>query len=1069
MNGLIRWFSTNHVAANLLMLLIMASGLLTVVSIKQEVFPEINMDMISISVPYLGASPAEVEEAVCIKIEEQIQGIEGIKEITSSAREGVGLVLVELDSGEDSQELLDEVKSEVDRIVTFPAETEKPVITRIEPRQQVVDVVLYGDVDERTLKLVADHVRDDLAALPQITYAEVIGTRPFEISIEVSEAALRRHGLTLSDITQIVRQSSLDLPGGSVKTTRGEILVRTKGQRYTGDEFAGIVVITKSDGTEVTLEQIATVRDGFEDVDVRSHLDGRPAAIVAVYRVGDEGVLKVTDAAKRYVQEHKDTLPAGIGMATWRDRSTIYRSRMNLLLKNGAIGLVLVFGCLTLFLQLRLAFWVALGILISFLGAFWVLPQFGVSLNMISMFAFIVSLGLVVDDAIVVGENVFTHREMRKGARQAATAGAVEVSGPVTFAVLTTVVAFLPLTQVEGVMGKFMYNIPVVVIAVLLFSLVESLLILPAHLATVKQIRPTNGDGDTDALKGNLYRRAKAAFTARMHHFVHHTYRQQLEWVLDHRALVVAVALAGLLLTAGLVAGGRIKFTFMPRVDADNVVAALTMPQGTTVEASERAVRRIESALAELKSEVDAGRPADAPPIVTHVYTTIGSQPMSAGRFTTDLSSGAHLAEVNAELLAAEKRGIGSAVLARRWREKTGPIPGATALSFTADLFHGGNSIEIQLSSPDNQALVAAAEELKAELANYPGVTDITDSFEEGKLEMKLSLKPEARTLGLTLNDLARQVRQGFYGDEAMRIQRGRHEIKVMIRYPEEERRSLGHIENMRIRTPQGAEVPFHRVAEVDIGRGYATIERAERQRIVNVIADVDQSVANAQEILADLERSALPQLTATYPGLRYSFEGEERERAESFLSLRRGFMLALLIIYALLAVLFRSYAQPVVVMLAIPFGLMGAVWGHLLTGWDLTMLSMFGAVALTGVVVNDSLIMIDFINRARRDGKPVREAVLLAGARRFRPIILTSVTTFAGLTPIMLEKSLQARFLIPMAISLGFGVVFATAITLLLIPTGYSLLEDLKRKWGQQKEEPQLDVSVSQPGQANQ
>jgi multidrug efflux pump subunit AcrB len=561
----------------------------------------------------------------------------------------------------------------------------------------------------------------------------------------------------------------------------------------------------------------------------------------------------------------------------------------------------------------------------------------------------------------------------------------------------------------------------------------------------------------------NPYRRLKSAFTWRVQHLINHTYPKHLRWALEHRGIVVAFACAGLLLTTGLIAGGRIKFTFMPRVDADNVVAALTMPQGTTIEDSEAAVQRIEEALVELQAEVERELPGGGPPLVTHVYTTIGSQPESTGRFNVDYTSGAHLAEVNAELLSAEQRGIGSAELARRWREKTGPITGATALSFTADLFHGGNAIEVQLSSPDNQTLIAAAQTLKAELANYPGVTDISDSFEEGKLEMKLKLKPEARTLGLTLNDLARQVRQGFYGDEAMRIQRGRHEIKVMIRYPEQERRSLGNIESMRIRTPQGAEVPFNRVAEVEIGRGFATIERASRQRIVNVMADVDQAVVNAQEVLTDLEKSVLPNLINDYPGLRYTFEGQEQDRAESFASLQRGFMLALLMIYILLAVLFRSYAQPVVVMLAIPFGLMGATWGHILLGWDLTMLSMFGAVALTGVVVNDSLIMIDFINRGSRTGLPLREAVLQAGSRRFRPIILTSVTTFAGLTPLLLEKSLQARFLIPMAISLGFGVVFATAITLALIPIGYTLLEDFKGKLGlrRAKSDSQIDLTT--------
>ncbi|MFH1843172.1 MAG: efflux RND transporter permease subunit [bacterium] len=1054
MNGLFRWFSTNHVAANLLMLFIMAAGLMTAVSIKQEVFPEVSLDLISVRVPYLGASPAEVEEGVCIKVEEQIQSIDGIKKITSTANEGMGVVLAELEITAEPQEVLDDIKAEVDRIITFPLETEKPIVSLIEPRRQVMDVVVYGEVSERSLKTLADNIRDDLTALPEITQADVVGTRPFEISIEVSEAMLRRYGLGLGQVTQAVRMNSLDMPGGSVKTAAGEILVRTKGQRYTGEEFARIVVITRSDGTQVTLDQIATVRDGFADVDVRSRFDGQPAAVVSVFRVGDEGVLRVANAVKRYVETKRPDLPAGIQIATWQDSSAIYRGRMNLLLKNGAFGLVLVFFCLALFLQMRLAFWVALGILISFLGAFWVLPLFGVSLNMISLFAFIVALGLVVDDAIVVGENIFTRREMGDTPQSAATDGAIEVAAPVIFAVLTTVVAFLPIANVEGLMGKFMFNVPVVVIAVLLFSLVESLLILPAHLSTVRQVGSAGSTAESPVtgLRG-LYRRGKDAFARFLHSVIHNHYRRCLAWSLRQRPLVASLAMASLIVTMGLIAGGRIKWTMMPRVDADNMIVAMTMPQGTTVERTEEVIQQVEVALNDLSAEVMQDRSEDSPPVVEHVFTTVGSQPRSAGRFAVSTASGAHLAEVNAELLSAEQRGLASGDLARRWRELTGPVPEALSLSFSANLFRGSSAIQVQLSSQDMEQLTTAATILKTELSNYPGVTDISDSFQEGKVEMKLALRPEARSLGLNLNDLARQVRHGFYGDEAMRIQRGRDEIKVMIRYPEAERRSLGHIENMMIRTPDGSEVPFYQVATVETGRGYATIERADRQRIVSVFADVDQGVTNAREVLLDLEDRVLPALMADHPGVRFSFEGEERDRAESLASLRHGFLLALLGIYTLLAVLFRSYLQPLVVMLAIPFGLIGAIWGHVLMGWDLTMLSMFGAVALTGVVVNDSLILIDFVNRARRAGAGRSEAVMEAGLRRFRPIILTSLTTFAGLTPLLLEKSLQARFLIPMAISLGFGVIFATGITLVLIPVGYTLLDDLKRRLGLQRD----------------
>jgi len=1047
MKGLISWFAGNHVAANLLMVVICAAGLMTATNIKQEVFPEIEMDMVTIQVLYLGATPTEVEEAVSIRVEEAVQGVTGLKKIMSTSSEGVGMISLELESNADKRKVLDEVKAEVDRIITFPAETEKPIVTLLEPRKQVLDVVIFGETTERTLKLLAEKVRDDLLALEDITYATIGGTRPFEISIEVSERDLQAYGITLSDVTRAVQANSLDLPGGSVKTDAGEILVRTKGQRYTGEEFGRIVVITAPDGTEVTLDRIATVRDGFEDIDSASYLDGKPSATVQVYRTGDQGVLRVTAAAKDYVAGMKDQMPPGISISGFNDRSLIYKSRMDLLLKNGMAGLALVFLVLALTLQFRLALWVSLGIGISFLGAFWALPIFNVSLNMISMFAFIVSLGIVVDDAIVVGENIYSWRERGFSPQKAATRGALEVGLPVTLAVTTTCFAFMPLANVEGMMGKFMFNIPVVVIAILLFSLVESLLILPAHLATMKSV----SEQEKDRAKG-WYGALKVKIDYSLKAFVEGPYRRTLDYALEHRPIVIAVALATMIITVGFVAGGHIKFTFMPKVDADNLVAALTLPQGSTVEDAQRAIDRLEETLEQVRAEFDEKR-TDGKSVILHVQTSIGSQPRSsgggpgAGASTTPV--GAHLVEVNAELLKAEIRDVPSPEMARRWREVCGPITGAVSLTFTANLLRGGSPVDVQLASSDTDDLIAAAQELKAELAEFPGVIDISDSFREGKVEVKLGLKPEARTLGLTLADLARQVRRGFYGDEAMRIQRGRDEVKVMIRYPEDERRSMGNIESMRIRTPGGAEVPFSRVATVEVGRGYASIERADRRRVVSVTGDVDQEITNADEINGILRQEVLPRLLAAHPGLHYSMEGEQKEQAESMASLKSGFMLAILMIYVVLAVLFKSYTQPALIMTAIPFGLVGAVWGHILMGLDLTLISMFGVVALTGVVVNDSLLMIDFINRARRGGMPVRKAVVESGVRRFRPIMLTSLTTFAGLTPLLLEKSLQAKFLIPMATSLAFGVLFATFITLVLVPVSYSLLEDVRMRLG--------------------
>ena len=1049
MKSLIDWFAGNHVAANLLMVLILLGGLMTVRTIKQEVFPDVDLDIITIQVPYLGASPAEVEEGVCIRIEEAIQGIDGIKHINSNAVENSGSVTAEIEISADPQKVLDDIKQAIDRIITFPEETEKPIISLAEATERAIDIVVFGDASERTLKNLAEHIRDDLLAGSVITQADLVGTRPFEISIEVSEATLRQHGLTLADVAAAVRRGSLDMPGGSVKTRAGEILIRTKGQKYTGRELAPLVVMTRPDGTTLTLEDIAEIHDDFEDLDSRSIFDGRTAAAIAVYRVGDQAILDVTDAVHEYVAENADNLPAGIDMTVWSDRSIIYQSRMNLMLKNGALGLVLVFICLALFLQPRLAVWVALGIPISFMGGMWILPGFGASLNMLSLFAFIVVLGLVVDDAIVVGENIYYFRQQGYSRHDAAVAGTKEVASPVIIAILTTVFAFLPLSFVEGMMGKFMGVIPVVVISVLAVSLDKGLLILPAHLTTIpdKSIKP-----DPDAPR-NPVLRFQDRFAERFQDFIHGIYKPSLLFALKHRALVLAVGIASLALLVGFVAGGHIRFTFMPKLDADNMICAIDMPAGTSVDITRAAVDQILDGLDAMRAEIgDDAKDGDR--IVRHVYATIGSQPRSSGSGRPMSSGetpflGAHRAEINVELMKGENRDIGSGDLVKRWRELTGPVPGALSVRFTSNLFGASKALSVQLSAEDIGILTEASERMKTELSAYPGVQDISDSYEEGKQELKLDLKPAARPLGLTLDDLARQVRRGFYGDEARRLQRGRDDVRVMVRYPRDERVSVADLENMMIRTPAGAEVPFRQVASVDEGRGYAAITRMDRRRIVNVEADIDQETTNANEVIADLQVNVLPRMAADYPGLRFSFEGEERDRMESLGSLGRGFQMALLGIYIILAVLFRSYMQPLIIMSVIPFGFLGAVAGHVLMGWDLTLLSMFGVVALTGVVVNDSLIMIDFMNRARAQGVPLRDAVVQSGIRRFRPIFLTSLTTFAGLTPMLLERSLQARFLIPMAISLGFGVVFATLITLILIPVGYLLLEDFKRFLG--------------------
>lgn len=1056
--GPLAFFAGHHVAANLLMLFILASGALSLLRITVEVFPEFTIDTIQVRVPYRGASPAEVEDGVVLRVEEAIAAIEGVERIRSQASEGFGLVMAELEEGADNQEVLDDVKAAVDRIETFPEETEEPVISEISNRRQVMSVVLYGEVDAKTLARLARRVRDDLTGMEDISQAEIKGLPPYEISIEVSEDDLRRHGLTFSFVADVVRASSLDLPGGSVKSEGGEILLRTQAQRYVGREFEEIVLWTQPDGTRILLGDVATVVDGFEDEPISTRFDGRPAAMVQVYRIGEEDAISVTDAVHEYVEVAD--LPAGVELATWQDTSVILRQRIGLLLENARLGLLLVFVSLALFLDLRLAFWTTMGIPISFLGGLWLLPYFDVTINMVSLFAFIVSLGIVVDDAIVVGENVYSHLQRGTKPLEAAIVGVREMAVPVTFAILTSVAAFLPLVVVEGTMGKVMRSIPVVVILVLLMSLLEGLLILPAHLSA------TSGSGVFGWLGRRtrpVLRRVEAvqgAFAGGLRRFVRGPYARTLDAALRWRYLTLALAVASLLLTAGLVTGGFIKFRLMPEVDAENVAAYLKMPQGTPVEETTAVARRIEDAARRAAAELESrrgpegGRPeAPAEPLIRHLATTLGEQPTAGGGGPASTGStagrGSHLAEINVELLSSEVRDVSADAMKSRWRELVGEVPGATALTYTSSIFSAGDAVSVQLAHRDFDRLLAAAERLKEIVGEYPGTFEIADSFVPGKKELELELTEEGRALGLTLGMLARQVRQGFFGEEAQRIQRGRDDVRVMVRYPESQRRDVGDLESARIRLADGTEVPFVTVARTREGRGYAVIDRVDRRRVVTVTADVDERVANANEINEALGSGPLPELVRDFPGLSWEFAGEQEEQMESLGSLRDNFAVALLAIFALLAIPFRSYSQPLIVMTAIPFGFVGAVWGHLLMGMNLSMLSFFGMVALTGVVVNDSLIMVDLINRERRAGVPLAVAIRDSGRRRFRPILLTTVTTFMGLSPMILETSMQAQFLVPMAISLGFGVVFATAVTLILVPTIYRILEDVHRLFG--------------------
>ena len=1040
MKKLAQWSVNNRVAVNLIMMFIIVAGLLTVMNMRREMYPQFALDMINVSVPYPGASPAEVEEGICIKIEEKIKGIENISRTYSSSREGLGSVTVELDKGADVQKIMDDIKNEVDLIETFPAEAEDPIITEIINRNPAITVAVYGDVSEKLLRRTADRIRDDLVDTDPISLATLVGVRDYEIAVEVSEENLRRYGLRFDQIVQALRSGSLDLPGGTIKTDHGEIIVRAKKQLYTGREFEDLPLITDVAGTVVRLGQVATVVDGFEDTDIKAHFNGKPAALVQVNRTSQEDVIAISDTVQQYVAENQDRMPAGIQLATWFDLSTMVRDRIDLLLRNGFQGIILVFIVLALFLNLRLAFWVSVGIPISFMGAFMVLDYNGETINMISLFAFIMTLGILVDDAIIVGENIFTHYGQGKSSDRAVVDGMGEVGGPVLMAVTTTVVAFTPLMFISGIMGKFISVMPRAVIAILIVSLGEALIILPAHLegALLRSRRASEKIGRA------IHERVRQGIEKGLQFAIDHIYAPTLRYVVENRYFTFSIGLGVLIISLGILRGGYVPFIFMPKGDSDWVIAEVNYPLGTPVETTAKTITYLEQQAFQL-NHAFGGQVDGNNTLITNTYSLTGVIPR---RDWKPQQIGGHCGEVWIELISsADRPRLSVNTVINQWRTLAGEIPGLDRLSFfTIEGGPAGSPIEIQLIGDDFGQIEQAAAELKEELGTYPGTYDIVDDFKPGKPERRFKIRDGAQSIGVTMSDIARQLRQGFYGEEALRIQRGKDDVKVQIRYAEKDRRSLYAIEQARIRTPDGRQIPLSEVAETTSSRAYSLIRRVDRKRVITVSSDIDEDIGNASTIVTDLKADFLPRLIKRYPGLRYDLEGQEKRTQESLQSLKKGFTLALMAIFLLLATQFRSYVQPVIIMMAIPFGLIGAIVGHLVMGLAFTIISIFGIVALSGIVVNDSLILIDFINRAHRNGMSVIEAVMESGRSRFRPVLLTSVTTVAGLFPLLLERSFQAQFLIPMAVSISFGLLAATLLTLLYVPALYLIVDDVVR-----------------------
>lgn len=1066
MHRIIEWFVHNPVAANLLMLILALGGILALPNIHQEEFPNIEVDAVQVRVPYLGAAPEEVESGVCVRVEEAVEGTEGIDKISSTASEGLCSVMIELVEGVDKTRVSNDIKSKVDAIDSFPAETEKPTTSEVTIMATVLQIAIAGNTDERSLKLIGQQVRDDIVALQGVSQASLLFARPYEIAIEVSEQTLRRHGLTMAEVGRAIERSSLDIPGGALKTEGGEILLRTMGQAYRGQQFEDIVILTRNDGTTVTLGELATVIDGFEDSDLLARLNGKPAVNIKVSRVGKEDILAIAQRVKDYLKTAQQEIPEGIEFIVWQDESEDLVDRLDALTSNARSGLLLVLLVLTLFLRFRLAVWVAAGLPVAMLGTIAVFPIADISISTISVMAFILVLGILVDDAIVVGERVHAHERRGEPRLLAAVNGTREVSVPVIFGVLTTMAAFIPIMNIPGNLGGFFGVMGVVVIIALLFSIIESQLILPSHLAhrgAEKQ------PGDNPLV--NRWLSLQERIAAGMETFARDRYLPAVERALQWRYVTVAVGIVMVAITLSLFVSGRMSFQFFPAVEGNTLYATLTMPEGTPVEVTARAVAQLESAAEALRKELDAGLAVEAPSKIKHILSSIGSFiPKGSTNFGT--SQGSNLAEVAVSLdLPKRYSGTPTQSFANRWRELTGAIPDAVELGFTSQAFGLGSAIDIELYGKDFDELRSAAAEIRGALQGYAGIQDLTDTFRAGKQEVQLELLPEARSLGLSVADLGQQVRQAFYGYEAQRIQRGKDDIRVMVRYPDSERRSLGNLENMRIRTGDGTEVPFASVARATLARGFTTINRVDGQRVVRVIADVDRTVTTPEKVLANLADSEVETILQAHPGVSFRLAGEAEERSDSMRSVMSTALIALIVIYALLAIPLQSYLQPLVIMSVIPFGAVGAILGHYLLGKPLVFFSLLGMIALSGVVVNSSLVLVDFINRQRATNPNLEQVVAHAGSVRFRPIVLTSLTTFVGLTPMILDNAQSTAMFSPMAISLAFGVLVGTFITLFLVPCLYLMLEDLARVTGTKKvaNEPRsADADNSAVGQTD-
>ncbi|MDJ0624252.1 MAG: efflux RND transporter permease subunit [Desulfocapsaceae bacterium] len=1034
--GVIAWMAHNSIAANLLMVILLAGGFWTALTVQKEVFPQFQLDIVQVTVAYPGAAPTEVEQGILRPVEEAIRGVEGIRELTSRAWEGSGRVTIELVAGADRMKVFQEIDQAVNRIRTFPEDVEEPRVRLQERRRDVMEIGLYGDVDIWELRKLAERLRDIFISNENITQVNLGNVPDYRTHIEIAREDLRQYNLTLADVANLVEASSDDIPAGAIETSAEEILLRVKERKQWADEFEQIVILSDRDGALVTLGDIATVRDGFEEWGFHSQFNQQPSVELNIYRVGSQSPLEIAEAVLEIMTDFERTLPEGVQWRIDSNNAEDFRERVSLVVKNGVLAIFIVMAILTLFLKLRLAFWIMMGMAISFIGGVLFMPMVDVSINMISLFGFLVVLGIVVDDAIVVGENIYSHQEKEENHLKAAIAGAKEMAMPVTFSILSNIIAFIPLLFIPGETGKFWGPLPVVVMLVLALSLFEALFILPAHLGHAPRRRQRSK-------KKNWFQNLQQSFARSFQKFIDTKYRRFLDFCLRFRYITLSAAIALVAIVGSYATSAHMGIIMMPEVAADEIEAGVRLPVGTTPLQAAQVAEVVTASTARMFEEHNLYEVAEG--IKTNVR-------------------GQNFIDVEIVMRPPNERDMTAREVIQLWRDNIGELPGINQITFEAERGPGGwrQDISVDLSHSDIDTLEAASQEFLQRMEQYENTRDVNDNYNKGKTQLDFRLMPEGRALGLTAADLGAQLRGAFYGDLAMRQIRGTNEVEVRVKLPREQRQDIYNLEDLVLRTPDGAEVPLMDVAEVTRGEAFTSINRRDGRRIVNVSMDVEPKRAVGQVVEA-INTIELPALREKYPGLTWTFEGSDAEMRRATASLWGWFGLAQFIIYALLAVAFRSYFQPLIVFGAIPFGIVGAVIGHIILGYDLSLVSLMGIIALTGVVVNDSLIMVTHANRQLGRLSPF-EAIREAGQRRFRPIMLTTLTTFGGLSPIIFEPSLQAQYIIPMAISLGFGIIFATVIILVLVPCLYLVLEDVKRFM---TEERDLSATPSESYQA--